>query len=88
MDYDVSKIMEKAPIYTGKAKSIYEIEGKPSEVLVEFRDDITAGNGAKHDVKSGKGYLNTVISNELFKVLEKNNVPTHLIEYIERNNFV
>lgn len=88
MDYDVSKIMEKAPIYTGKAKSIYEIEGKPSEVLVEFRDDITAGNGAKHDVKSGKGYLNTIISVELFKILEENGVPTHIIKYIEPSHMI
>jgi len=88
MSYDISKITAKAPIYVGKAKSIYTIEENEKEVLVEFRDDITAGNGAKHDVKSGKGYLNTVISNELFKVLEKNNVPTHLIEYIEPNHMI
>ncbi|MBA2853615.1 phosphoribosylaminoimidazole-succinocarboxamide synthase [Methanococcus maripaludis] len=83
--YDISKILANEPIYTGKAKSIYKIEENEKEVLVEFRDDITAGNGAKHDVKSGKGYLNTLISTELFNVLEKNNVPTHLIEYIEPN---
>ncbi|BAP60704.1 phosphoribosylaminoimidazolesuccinocarboxamide synthase [Methanococcus maripaludis] len=84
-EYDISKILANEPIYAGKAKSIYKIEENEKEVLVEFRDDITAGNGAKHDVKSGKGYLNTLISTELFNVLEKNNVPTHLIEYIEPN---
>ncbi|WP_459202160.1 phosphoribosylaminoimidazolesuccinocarboxamide synthase [Methanococcus sp. CF] len=88
MSYDISKITAKEPIYVGKAKSIYTIEENEKEVLVEFRDDITAGNGAKHDVKSGKGYLNTLISTELFKILEKNNVPTHLIEYIEPSHMI
>ena len=42
MSYDISKITAKAPIYVGKAKSIYTIEENEKEVLVEFRDDITA----------------------------------------------
>ncbi|MBP2144176.1 phosphoribosylaminoimidazole-succinocarboxamide synthase [Methanococcus voltae] len=79
--YDLEQIKSKQPLYTGKAKSIYEIDNET--VLVEFRDDITAGNGAKHDVKSGKGYLNALISAELFRVLEKAGIPTHFIEYIE-----
>ncbi|ABR55586.1 phosphoribosylaminoimidazole-succinocarboxamide synthase [Methanococcus vannielii SB] len=87
MDYDILKIMEKAPLYSGKAKSVYEIEGT-DEVLVEFRDDITAGNGLKHDVKSGKGYLNTIISVELFKLLEENGVQTHFIKYVEPSHMI
>ncbi|MDK2791108.1 MAG: phosphoribosylaminoimidazole-succinocarboxamide synthase, partial [Methanothermococcus sp.] len=44
---DISSIIEKQPLYSGKAKSIYEIDD--DKVLIEFRDDITAGNGEKHD---------------------------------------
>lgn len=51
--------------------------------MIEFRDDITAGNGAKHDVKQGKGYLNALISSKLFEALEENGVKTHYIKYIE-----
>lgn len=33
-------------IYAGKAKDVYETE-KQNEVIVAFRDDITAGDGEK-----------------------------------------
>ncbi|MGZ7136226.1 MAG: phosphoribosylaminoimidazolesuccinocarboxamide synthase, partial [Methanobacterium sp.] len=35
-------------IYQGKAKGVYETND-PEKVVVEFRDDITAGDGAKKD---------------------------------------
>jgi len=78
---DVNEIIKNPPIHKGKAKSIYEVDDE--KVLIEFRDDITAGNGVKHDVKENKGFLNALISTKLFKVLEENNIPTHFIEYIE-----
>ncbi len=74
------------PIYSGKAKTIYEYD--EDKVLIEFRDDITAGNGAKKDVKKGKGYLNALISSELFKILEESGVKTHFIKYIEPNKIL
>ncbi|WP_456471588.1 phosphoribosylaminoimidazolesuccinocarboxamide synthase [Methanocaldococcus sp.] len=80
---DINNIVKKGPLYSGKAKSIYEVD--EDKVLIEFRDDITAGNGAKKDVKEGKGYLNALISSYLFKKLEENGVETHFIEYIEPN---
>jgi len=81
MDININEILKKEPLYSGKAKSIYEIDD--DKVLIEFRDDITAGNGEKHDVKKGKGHLNNLISSKLFKLLNDNNIPTHFIEYIE-----
>ncbi|EHP88811.1 phosphoribosylaminoimidazolesuccinocarboxamide synthase [Methanotorris formicicus] len=78
---DVNEIIKNPPIHKGKAKSIYKIDD--DNVLIEFRDDITAGNGAKHDVKEGKGYLNALISSKLFKLLEENGVKTHFVEYVE-----
>ena len=81
MDIKLEEILKKQPLYSGKAKSIYEIDD--DTVLIEFRDDITAGNGAKHDVKEGKGYLNALISSKLFEILEENGVATHYIKYIE-----
>ena len=81
MDVKLDEILKKQPLYSGKAKSIYEIDD--DTVLIEFRDDITAGNGAKHDVKENKGYLNALISSKLFEVLEKNGVETHYVKYIE-----
>jgi phosphoribosylaminoimidazole-succinocarboxamide synthase len=86
MDINIKEIMEKEPLYSGKAKSIYKIDDE--KVLIDFRDDITAGNGEMHDVKSGKGYLNALISSKLFEVLEEGGAPTHFIEYIEPNQMI
>ena len=36
-------------LYEGKAKSVFETDN-PAELLVYFKDDATAGNGAKHDI--------------------------------------
>ncbi len=82
MDLNINEIIkEENKLYSGKAKSIYKINNEM--VLINFRDDITAGNGEKHDIKSGKGELNALISTELFKILENNNIPTHFVEYIK-----
>ncbi|CAB3288841.1 Phosphoribosylaminoimidazole-succinocarboxamide synthase [Methanocaldococcus lauensis] len=81
MEINLNEILKKEPMYSGKAKSIYEID--EDKVLIEFRDDITAGNGAKHDVKEGKGHLNALISSKLFEILNENGVETHYIKYIE-----
>jgi phosphoribosylaminoimidazole-succinocarboxamide synthase len=46
-------------VYKGKAKSVYAGEG--DTYIMEFRDDLTAGDGAKKESKAGKGQLNAEI---------------------------
>mgnify|MGYP003320622784 CR=1 FL=1 len=41
-------------LYLGKAKSVY-LTDKPDELLVVFRDDITAFDGQKKNVLAGRG---------------------------------
>ncbi|MFQ5974905.1 MAG: phosphoribosylaminoimidazolesuccinocarboxamide synthase, partial [Candidatus Hydrothermarchaeales archaeon] len=53
-------------LYTGKAKSVYDIGN--NEVIMEFRDDLTAGDGAKKATKEGKGALNAEISTKLLEL--------------------
>lgn len=65
----------------GKTKIVYE-SVNPNEVILEFKDDITAGDGLKHDVLKDKGFLNCAISSKLFQVLESAGVKTHFIKYI------
>jgi phosphoribosylaminoimidazole-succinocarboxamide synthase len=69
-------------IYQGKAKGVYETND-PQKVVVEFRDDITAGDGAKKDNISGKGFWNSVISAKLFELLEEAGIKTQYIELIK-----
>ena len=41
-------------IYDGKAKTLYE-GPEPGTLIQYFKDDATAGNGARHEVIDGKG---------------------------------
>ena len=69
-------------IYDGKVKSVFATEN-PQEVIIKFRDDMTAGDGEKKEVMDNKGSLNAVISSILFKVLEDNGIATQFIELIK-----
>lgn len=71
----------------GKTKIVYQSE-EANEVILEFKDDITAGDGLKHDVIPGKGYLNCAISAKIFEILESAGVPTHFIKYIPPNYMI
>ncbi|MFX1452502.1 MAG: phosphoribosylaminoimidazolesuccinocarboxamide synthase [Promethearchaeota archaeon] len=68
-------------ISEGKTKIVYE-SNNPNEVILEFKDDITAGDGLKHDIIKDKGYLNAAISAEFFRVLNDKGIPTHFKEFI------
>ena len=65
-------------VYTGKAKSLYRT-GTPGELLVQFRDDITAFDGGKKEVLPRKGAFNARVSAKIFRLLEENGIPTHFI---------
>ncbi|MBQ3566162.1 MAG: phosphoribosylaminoimidazolesuccinocarboxamide synthase, partial [Oscillospiraceae bacterium] len=45
-------------------------------------DDATAFNGEKKGTIAGKGVINNRMTNYMFKLLEKEGVPTHLVEEI------
>lgn len=75
-------------IYEGKAKKVYATTD-PDIVLVSYKDDATAFNGLKKGTILGKGVVNNVCSNHLFRLLEKKGVPTHYVEEInERETYV
>ncbi|MHC1625881.1 MAG: phosphoribosylaminoimidazolesuccinocarboxamide synthase [Methanoculleaceae archaeon] len=64
--------------YAGKAKSVYRTSN-PDELLMEFRDDITAFDGSKHAQLPGKGECNARVSAFLFSYLEEHGVRTHYL---------
>src|ERR1700710_71463 len=68
-------------IYEGKAKILYE-GPEPGTLVQYFKDDATAGNGAKHEVIDGKGVLNNRISEFIFTKLNGLGIPTHFIRRI------
>lgn len=66
-------------LYEGKAKIIYE-GTEPGTFIQYFKDDATAGNGAKKDILAGKGVLNNRISAHIMTKLEGIGVPTHFLK--------
>ena len=68
-------------LYEGKAKQIYSTEN-PNEVLIHYKDDATAGNGAKKAQFEDKGVLNAAISTMIFDYLIENGIKTHLIKQV------
>lgn len=66
-------------LYEGKAKQIYAT-GDPEQVIVVYKDDATAFNGAKRGAITGKGALNNHMTAIFFQLLESKGVRTHFVE--------
>ena len=80
--------MEKRELlYEGKAKKLFSTDDE-NLIISEFKDDLTAFNGAKKSSEAGKGALNNKISTELFKLLEANGIQTHFVKMLDDNNML
>ncbi|HKL59685.1 MAG TPA: phosphoribosylaminoimidazolesuccinocarboxamide synthase [Sphaerochaeta sp.] len=66
-------------LYEGKAKKVYATDEK-GIYIVSYKDDATAFNGLKKGSIVGKGAINNRVSNHLMTLLEKQGIPTHLIQ--------
>lgn len=80
--------MEKRELlYEGKAKKLFTTDD-PQLLISEFKDDLTAFNGAKKASEAGKGALNNKISTELFKLIASRGVPTHFLRMLDDNHML
>ena len=77
----MENLERKEQLYEGKAKKVYATNN-PDYVIVDYKEDATAFNGEKKRTISGKGAINNKMTNFMFKLLEKEGVPTHLVEEI------
>ena len=66
-------------LYEGKAKVLFE-GPEPGTLIQYFKDDATAFNAQKRGSIAGKGVINSLISEKIFKGLEVIGIPTHLIK--------
>ena len=66
-------------LYEGKPKKVFKTDD-PNLYIVDYKDDATAGNGAKKGTIEGKGPINNRVTNHLMKLLESKGVPTHLVQ--------
>ncbi len=75
----MANVTKGAQLYEGKAKKVFATND-PDLVIVDYKDDATAFNGEKKGTIVGKGVINNKMTNYMFGLLEKEGVPTHLVE--------
>src|SRR5665213_789710 len=75
-----------ALVIEGKTKKVYKI--KDGLVAVIAKDDITAGDGAKHDVIPDKGRIATATTSNVFRLLKACGLPVGFIEQAREPSFV
>ena len=63
-------------ITEGKVKTVYS-GNHAQQVIIEYHDKVTAGNGEKEDYPLGKGSLCCSISSLIFEKLAEAGIPTH-----------
>ncbi len=74
-------------LYEGKAKKVFATED-PNLVIVDYKDDATAFNGAKKGTITGKGVINNQMTNRFMAKLEKAGIPTHFVEELSERETV
>ncbi len=67
-------------IIEGKTKIIYAHPDDPTLVYMVFKDDITAGDGVKHDVLEGKAVLDWQTNRDIYEYLNRKGIPTHYVD--------
>ncbi len=63
----------------GKTKVLYELPDQPDVLVVQALDSITAGDGARRDVISGKGRVAAKTTARIFRLLNLCGLPTHYL---------
>ncbi|MEM0453389.1 MAG: phosphoribosylaminoimidazolesuccinocarboxamide synthase [Sulfolobales archaeon] len=66
-------------IYDGKTKRVYVKDD--NSLLMEFKDVVTALDGAKVTYAPGKGLLNAALTAYFFKLLKSEGIDNHFIDY-------
>ena len=72
----------------GKTKIITQWPDDRSKVLLTAKDDITAFNGLKHDLLSGKAHYSTATTCNVFRFLKKCGLPVAFERQISATQFV
>ncbi len=68
-------------LYEGKAKQLFETT-EPNVLWVVYKNQATAGNGAKKENIADKGELNNQITSLIFEKLKEKGIPSHFIKQL------
>jgi phosphoribosylaminoimidazole-succinocarboxamide synthase/phosphoribosylcarboxyaminoimidazole (NCAIR) mutase len=77
-----------ALVTEGKTKKIHRIDRGNDLVTVISKDDITAGDGAKHDIIPDKGRLANATTSNVFRLLKACGLPVAFTEQDSANSFI
>ena len=77
-----------ALVNEGKTKQIVLVPGKPDLVRLVAKDDITAGDGAKHDVIPDKGRFANATTSNVFRLLRACGLPVAFTEQDSPTSFI
>src|SRR5476651_234446 len=77
-----------ALVAEGKTKKIHAVKGSSDLATVVAKDDITAGDGAKHDIIPDKGRLATATTCNVFRLLKACGLPVAFVEQDSAISFV
>jgi phosphoribosylaminoimidazole carboxylase/phosphoribosylaminoimidazole-succinocarboxamide synthase len=77
-----------ALVAEGKTKKIHAVPGRSDLVTVISKDDITAGDGAKHDIIPDKGRLANATTCNVFRLLKACGLPVGFEQQDSANSFV
>ena len=66
----------------GKTKQIYAYPDDDSLAYIVSKDQITAGDGARHNEISGKSRWSTITTANVFRLLNEANIATHFIKQV------
>ena len=72
----------------GKTKKVYEIRNNKGMAVIASKDDITAGDGAKHDVILGKGKFANQTTCNVFRLLKTCGIQVAFEEQDSATSFV
>nr|XP_033800465.1 multifunctional protein ADE2 isoform X5 [Geotrypetes seraphini] len=72
----------------GKTKEVYELPELPGYVLMQSKDQITAGNAARKDHMEGKAAISNKTTSCVFKLLQEAGVKTAFVRKYSDTAFV
>lgn len=75
---------KKAELYRGKAKTVYSTDD-PCRLILEFRNDTSAGDGARIEQFERKGMINNKFNHFIMTRLQEAGIPTQMEALLSNN---
>ncbi|KAK7889591.1 hypothetical protein WMY93_025151 [Mugilogobius chulae] len=72
----------------GKTKQIFELVDQPGQVLVQSKDQITAGNAVRKDQMEGKAAIANKTTSSVFKLLQESGIKTAFVKQHSDTAFI